>query len=744
MNKVKYSSIDQNPLFNINEYEYYKPIQLLSEQLIQPNFYQEFIKSLKKEQKKDILPTSENHDIVIQEYIKCIPNISFVILYPKAVSKPKQLKEAHELLKQNGNIYYIKDLNISFQYAYNLLYLLYAHTFRMKENNQIIYKLNRLGFTPENKKELPIQVIIYDHKNKDKPINGSSSLFKSELRKLFLDIDIKSTKISPDSDDYPREYDYIHVNDTFHEAIEYGPYFFNKNTIKYLHRAQLWRTMNFIDGIKLFNQFREFFFELPQTEQAKFIIAHSAVLFTHGVRNMNDIDGTVMQNVNITTEQKKKIMTYFFDMKIKPEEDVETAWSFEFWNEKAKLMGAKDFNEMASNPKFYYYFMGVKFIKLKYELILRSARSRPAQLTDLLVMNKMFNLSYKIEIPEKIKHFNRDKQETEITIINPKDYKKTMQHYLKTRYYIDLTIEQLESWIESTSKNKKKFTVMTGGNLDLDISNDDIVFLSPDELVKLNKNPIYTIFADTKPYLYEGEEWGIKETNFCFRKFPTIHNKKGLRVLYYDVHNFVTRCNQGIAPIFGEPLNMFQKSRDITKFIELFKTINADIISLQNIFPISKEGIDKDLTNFKDIKKLNFKYLNEQMKEVGYEYYIISHTVEQNLFHYRPIFNAIYSKIKFNSQKILNNTIGIEIEYNNYPIWLLNNYNDEFKYDNMIITGKNIKNFKETLQITIPTNFHTNQMDDKILYKSEIIKPVYSLVITSNLSDHFGVLTDFR
>jgi hypothetical protein len=743
MNKLTYLTDSiQQPLFNIKEYEYFKPIELLSEHFIKPNFYQELLKSLKNQPKKDILPSNENNDIVIQEYVKCISSICFIILYPKAVSKLQQLKDTHNLLEQNGSIYYIKNLKITFQYAYNLLYILYAQTYRMKENNQIIYKLERLGFTPENKEEQEIQVIIYNHKNKEKPINGSSAIFKSELRKLFLDIDIKTTKISSDSDKYPREYDYIHVNDTFNEAIDYAPLFLNKNTIKFMNRAQLWRTMNFIDGIKLFKKFKNFITELPQLEQSKFIIAHSAVLFTYGVRNMNDIDGTVMENVNITTEQKKKIMTYFFDMKIKPEEDIDTAWSFQFWNDKAKLIGAKDFNEMACNPKYYYYFMGIKFIKLKYEIILRSARSRPAQLTDLLVINKMFNLSYKIEIPEKIKHFNREKQETEITIINSKDYKKTMQHYLKTRYYIDLTIDQLEEWLKSTEKNIKKFNVITGGSLDLNISNDNIVFLSPDELVKLNKNPIYTIYSDDKPYLYEGEDWGIKETNFCFRKLSKIHNKKGLRVFFYDVHNFVTRCNQGIAPIFGEPLNIFQKGRNIDKFLELFKTIDADIISLQNIFPISKEDINKDLTSFTQIKKLNFEYLNKRMKELGYEYCIISQTLNNKSFDYRPIFNAIYSKIKFISENIKDNVIGVEIEYKT-RLWILNNYNDKFNYDNMIITGKNIKKFSNTLNIVMSTNFHTNQMDDKIVYKSETIKPIYSLIITSNLSDHFGILSDF-
>jgi hypothetical protein len=130
------------------------------------------------------------------------------------------------------------------------------------------------------------------------------------------------------------------------------------------------------------------------------------------------------------------------------------------------------------------------------------------------------------------------------------------------------------------------------------------------------------------------------------------------------------------------------------------------------------------------------------MKELGYEYCIISQTLNNKSFDYRPIFNAIYSKIKFISENIKDNVIGVEIEYKT-RLWILNNYNDKFNYDNMIITGKNIKKFSNTLNIVMSTNFHTNQMDDKIVYKSETIKPIYSLIITSNLSDHFGILSDF-
>ena len=64
-------------------------------------------------------------------------------------------------------------------------------------------------------------------------------------------------------------------------------------------------------------------------------------------------------------------------------------------NERAKLLGASNFNELVINPKYHYYFMGVKLLKLDCEIILRNLRGRPAQLTDLLAINRLLNINIK-------------------------------------------------------------------------------------------------------------------------------------------------------------------------------------------------------------------------------------------------------------------------------------------------------------------------------------------------------------
>ena len=71
----------------------------------------------------------------------------------------------------------------------------------------------------------------------------------------------------------------------------------------------------------------------------------------------------------------------------------------------------------------------------------------------------------------------------------------------------------------------------------------------------------------------------------------------------FNLHNFVSRCNQGVAPIFGNILNPFEKSKDINKFIDIFKLVEADILCLQELVPITKNDINENITDLEYIQK---------------------------------------------------------------------------------------------------------------------------------------------
>jgi endonuclease/exonuclease/phosphatase family metal-dependent hydrolase len=722
--------LSNNILFTIKEYDYLDPIKKQKDN----KFYNDLLLSIKKEIKeydtylknKTILPLSDTNDIIMNEYIKCFSNNNIIVVYPNALKKNKEIKEKFfNLLNSNGNIYYVKPLKINFYHAYNLLFNLYAHSKRMKSNNQIVYKLNRLGFNINSNEEQDILIIVYQHLNKEQSINGSTTPFKSALRELFLNEDIKITKFDPKSDNYPRGYDYLHVNDSFHECINYSYLFLHKNTIDFIKNQHSWRLMSLTKGQELFNKFCKIIFTLPLSERNKIILMSSSVLFSYGIRNMNDIDGMVTNNIIITKKiiddlEKNKIDIYYGGIQnikdIYPSIQKNIEWENEL-NRRAKLFDAQNYNDLINNPEHHYYFMGIKMLKLDYDIIIRKLRKRPAQMSDLLILNRLLYINkngIKLEIPTENKTFDEKTKTDVITTVNKNTYLDTIKYYLKIRYNLNINESDINTWI-NTSDNKqiyieKPHNILIEPNLELkplslknkkidslkelysygkNISNEKIIYPSKKELIE-NKYIEYTsILADNKPYAYKSEDW-INNQFLCQKEPKEIYEKNSnrLRVLSFNVHNFITRCNQGIAPSYFNTLNMFQPGRNFKDFLSLFKYINADVICLQEFVPLFDKEINEDITDFDEIRKLNFEYINSEMKKLGYSYSCIANTNNGNFSSNEPrsyftLCNAIYSKLPILEEKIFQlfinrNIVSIKINYNNKDIWILNTHSAYF------------------------------------------------------------------
>ena len=718
--------VNNNILSQIDEYDYLQPVIYQKDN----KYYQELLKSLdKKEYKlyqknKTILPLSDTNDIIMTEYIKCFSNNNIIVVYPNALSKNEKIKKIfYNTLNKNGNIFYIKPLKISYYHAYNLLFNLYAHTNRMKKNGQIIYKLNRLGFNNDGK-EHDILIIVYQHLNKEFNINGSTSPFKSMLRNIFLKVDLENIKLDSLYDKYPREYDYLHVNDTFHECINYGYMFLHKNTIDFISNQQSWRLMKLTNSIIMFNKFCKILFTLPLLEQNKILLMSSAVLFSYGIRNMNDIDGIVSDNIKLTKSvidnfNTNNIDIYYgainnildIDKKI-VKNDI---WEKEL-NKRAELFGSSNYNELLDTPKYHYYYMGIKMLKIDHEIMIRKNRLRPAQMTDLLVINRLLYMNYnninnkgkaiELELPKETKEYDEKTQKDIISSIDKNTYLKTCKFYLQKRYELNITIEQIDTWINS-SKNlqiyneipdliplktniditlpiiDKNLSLKDLYSIGINISSHKAVYPNIQELIDKKYTSISSILADNKPYAYKGEDW-IDNQYLCNREPKEIYskNENKLRVLSFNVHSFISRCNQGIQPVFFNNLNMF--GRNVNHFLNLFETINADIVCLQEFVPISDTEINNDINNYDIIQKINFEYINNKMKKLGYSYSCIANANQGKFSINEPrsyflLCNAIYSKLPILEEKIFQlfinrNIIGIKINHNNKDIWILNTH----------------------------------------------------------------------
>ncbi len=702
------------PLYdNIKYKDYFKPIEQFSKE--NNNIFSKIIK-------KKIV-----NDLVIQYYIKSTKDISFIILYPSALKYEDLTNKLIKKLEENGDIHYIKNLEINYYMAYNLIYQLYASEKRMKKNSDINYKINRLGFNINNKIN-NIKIIVYTLTNKERKINGQSSEFKMELRNIFLQKDIQITQYKNSDDRYPRGYDYLHINDNNNQAYEYASIFFNRNSLRFLKKQKSWKLLENVKTIKNINAIKQFMYNYSQNELEKLLIFSSGVLFAYGIREANDIDCILLETNQIKPEIIDQLKNPNFDISYKNTKEWNENWENEL-NSRAVLFGAKNYNDLVINPKFYFYFMGIKFLKLKLDLLLRIKRGRPAQLTDLLVIRQMFNYTYTLQIPKTTTNYDEIAKKDIIIYVNKNKYLSIMQFYLKTRYYIDLLPEQIEKWLnndiilnnkktnkinnEKTNKTNNKETNKINNEINneklnkvfykiQDIADNKIIYPSQEELITLGYSPKIIIYSSNKPYLYPGEDFNfISTTILCNNKIKNSIKPKNncLRIISFNLHNLISRCNQGNAPLFGNALNPFEKPRDINRWLTLFKELNADVLCLQELVPITNKNIKKNITDLEIIRnKFNFNYFNEQMENLGYKYKVIGptnngHFYETEQRDYYFLSNGIYSKIELIDPQIyqykyLNrNIITATVKYNNKDIQIFNTHLEYYEDNNIILNN---------------------------------------------------------
>jgi hypothetical protein len=145
-------------------------------------------------------------------------------------------------------------------------------------------------------------------------------------------------------------------------------------------------------------------------EQQQFMLYSSVILYLIGNRNMNDLDLYIHDVENHILEQLKD-----FDNKEEYNVDYHakntSSWPLH-WNswldEWALKCGAKYFEELLGNPKYYFYFLGIKIISIDCDIIRRIERKRPKAYADLIALNKRYYFNIKYEpIPNKyVKYFS--------------------------------------------------------------------------------------------------------------------------------------------------------------------------------------------------------------------------------------------------------------------------------------------------------------------------------------------------
>jgi hypothetical protein len=413
MNKMTNSNkIILNPLFNnIKEWDFKKPIKELAK------YYKESCSKhftiLEKKLKDYSFGKKEminNFDSILDEiiyyYIQSRPNISIITVFPSY--NKRKINEIIEFLQSYGNVYAVKTISFSQNSARNLIYQLYFDQHNLKKND-ILHKANLTGWFEDIDRE--INVIVFENKSKEN-ISGKDALLKHRLRCFISKVDFKpKNELIPYEEKMVKNS--VHINDTFFEAIMYGGIYFNQNSLNFMKEQILPRYLSvyFDESREKILKFRNWLFKnIELVDLIRFLFFSGIVLFSYGIRRTQDVDGI------IEAEPKKNIITKnfsslidksFYNEKSKIFDYVDVSmkdsqyWLEEFdeydkkWAEKCKV---DDFSDFILNPNNHYFFLGIKIIKMDYEIIKRQIYPTTGTIIDLIMINELYGKNIPVSI----------------------------------------------------------------------------------------------------------------------------------------------------------------------------------------------------------------------------------------------------------------------------------------------------------------------------------------------------------
>lgn len=348
-------------------------------------------------------------------YVQSRPNIKILTRWPNCELKPEDIES-----KITGNFYAKKKIEISGNASLSLLYQMYGYTNHHKKAKELESYSKALGWSSlEDVKEL--HVYVYE----DDPI---------EL---------------PDT----------HTTTTFMEAMTVSKIYFNKNSLYCLEKQVIERMLSFRfrKCRILFNTFINYLFQnIYLFDINKFLVLSGSILYTFGVRACSDVDffiGNDPEEIK-TPEFLEKIENFllnentkfFFTDGYTRLLGEKKYWS-DFWDEWhyrwAQLFGAEHISETIFNPKYHYYFMGIKIMYLDADLARRNVRGRPAAVADLLKANELLGLNIKINpIPKEVI------KDDVVRKTNPDKFLDIVKYFLKRRYQSNVTVDELREQIQ--------------------------------------------------------------------------------------------------------------------------------------------------------------------------------------------------------------------------------------------------------------------------------------------------------
>ena len=398
-------------------------------------------------------------DFSLLEYIKYTKNIVPILIWPTIASNTffnnKKSKPFLDFLNKNGTIIIKKIIKITKKQAESFVFQIYSNINHFKIYSNLLESLKLKDF--KRNEDNTIIVIYWIPKKNNTDYFGNSNSNKQELRKLLIDqYNINET---------------IHICNSELQTIELSQLIFNKNSLEFMKYQRMdiliGKYRKFAKSIILINLFKKILYNNYQLiDINRFLAFSSIVLFALGLRNMNDIDAFFYHYPDFISSHtkllKSKIDSFISENLGGPaRQAIEFTckgygnWDFKNYKEYPHkwfeetlptLYQANTYQNVIFNPRFHFYFLGIKCVLYKGDFARRAARNRPASIADLIAINRMTLLNVKIPpLPKKIwvnhKEVNIDQSEKDNII-------RKVKKYLEYRYSIFIDNKEIQNLID--------------------------------------------------------------------------------------------------------------------------------------------------------------------------------------------------------------------------------------------------------------------------------------------------------
>ena len=407
--------------------------------------------------KKLIHKFDDDIDNSILYALKYYDNLNLFVLFGK--NKDEAFKYYQE--------HYINDYHI-----YGIKYMKLKSTLL----NKIMYQLLFGRMIIKNKQDMT----SYLEKN---------CKFINSFNKEFIDITIllvckKNLNKKYPNDDVHENDLYIYIPNTKETIWNCASLFFCNSSLKFLEKQNFdYFLINDMEkSKKMFLKYRKWLNNIDYKYQSQFMLFSSIVLYLLGHRAINDIDLYVHKIPDTifdkTNEFKNNEEYKFIEYNIKNTHIWPDYWDnwLDVWAQKC---GAKYFEEILGNPKYHFYFLGVKVISLECDIVRRIERNRPRAIADLIALRKRYHLNIDIPpIPEKLtKYFSlKDKSPEDISklineggVINEENKEISLEYNsdinkfigtiiyaLQLRYRMVFTIDEIKQELNMYTEKKIK------------------------------------------------------------------------------------------------------------------------------------------------------------------------------------------------------------------------------------------------------------------------------------------------